>query len=129
MRKIPSLNSDHEMKLTDQFIDLKNGGIWITERQDIMFTGGLLGVYLANVALMFAGAGPIYHGIRSVIGIVTREMCPFFIFIIPFGLWGALLCIALFIVGVITMFLAPFNLVLHLILGIIQTTALIKKIS
>jgi len=36
LRKIPSLNSDHEMKLTDQFIDLKNGGIWITETQDIL---------------------------------------------------------------------------------------------
>ena len=115
------------MKLTDQFIDLKNGGIWITETQDIMFTGWLLGVYLANVVLVFAGAGPIYHGLRSVIGIVTREMCPFFVFIIPFGLWGALLCIALFIVGVITMFLAPLNLVLHLVLGIIQTIKLLKK--
>jgi hypothetical protein len=82
------------MKLTDQFIDLKNGGIWITETQDIMFTGWLLGVYLANIVLVFA---------------------------------GALLCIALFIVGVITMFLAPLNLVLHLVLGIIQTMTLIKK--
>ena len=91
LRKIPSLDSDHEMKQTDQFIDLENGGI------------------------------------RSVIGIVTREMCPFFVFIIPFGVWGALLCIALFIVGVITMFLAPFNLLLHLVLGIIQTVGLVRN--
>ena len=127
LRKIPSLDSDEVKVATDKFIDIKNGGLWLTDRQDIMFTAWLLGVYFANVVLVFAGAGPIYKGIRSVIRIFTESMLPFFIFIIPFGIWGATVCIFLFLTGVVTMFLAPFNLLLHLVLGIIQSVVLIKN--
>lgn len=126
LRKIPSLDFGEERIYTDKFIDFENGGIWVTHKQDMTFTAYLLGICLANVILVFAAAGPIYKRIRALLGILTREMCPFFVFVIPFGIWGVILCIILFIVGVISMFLAPFNLVLHFILGIIQSIKLIR---
>ena len=126
LRKIPSLNSGGELVYTDKFIDFENGGLWVTDKQNFMLAGYLLGVCLANIILVFSAAGPIYKRIRAALGIITREMCPYFVFVLPFGIWGAILCIILFVVGIISMFLAPFNLVLHFILGIIQSIKLIR---
>ena len=126
-KKLPSLETDENKAVTDQFIDLKKGGMWLTERQEVMFYAYLLGAYFANLILVFSGAGPLYRRARGLIALLTREMLPLFLLIIPFGIWGALLCIILFVTGVATMLLAPFNLLLHLGLGILQTVLIVKK--
>ena len=66
MRKIPTLSSDHEKVQTDKFIDIKNFGIWLTNKQDIMFTGYLLGCFFANIILVVLGAGNIYRRVREI---------------------------------------------------------------
>ena len=126
LRQIPTLSSPYEKVKTDKFIDIKNHGLWLTYRQDVMFTAYLLGVYLANVILVLVGAGPMYRRIRTVLGIITRKMLPFFIFVIPIGIWGMIMCVALYIIGIVVMLLAPFILAYHLIMGIIQIVIMVK---
>ena len=126
LRKIPSLNSDEEYVKTDKFIDIAHGGVWLTEKQDGMFGVLLFGICFGGVALVFIGAGPIYRLVRRVIAVITLAMCRYFIFIIPFGLWGAVVSLILAIAGYLTMLLFPFILLTHLILGIIQIRNLKK---
>lgn len=120
LRKIPSLNSDEKLVKTDKFIDLENGGLWLTQRQDGMLGIICISICFSGVILVFVGAGPIYRLVRQLIGKLTLYMCPFFIFIIPFGIWGALVSIILAVVGYLTLILSPLILTAHLILGILQ---------
>ena len=120
LRKIPSLASDEEYKETNKFIDLKNGGLWLTERQDGMLGILCFGVCFGGVILVFVGAGPLYRLVRHVIASLTSVMWPFFIFVIPFGVWGAIVSIILAVVGYLTLLLCPLILTAHLVLGIVQ---------
>lgn len=120
LRKIPSLSSDEKLVNTDKFIDIENGGLWLTERQDGMLGILCFGICFGGVILVFAGAGPGYRMVRKLIGKLTLYMCPFFIFIIPFGLWGAIVSIILAVVGYLTLILSPLILTAHLVLGILQ---------
>ena len=122
--KLPTLDSDEERVLTDQFIDLERGGLWLTDRQEVIFTGYLLGTFFAGVALVFIGAGPIYCWVRHVVAFITFGLIPYVIFIVTIGLWLAVVCFILFVMGILNMFFAPFILLLHLTLGIIQ---IVKK--
>ena len=120
LRKIPSLDSDEKLVKTDRFIDLENGGLWLTQRQDGMLGIICISICFSGVILVFVGAGPLYRLVRQLIGKLTLYMCPFFIFIIPFGIWGALVSIILAVVGYLTLILSPLILTAHLILGILQ---------
>lgn len=120
LRKIPSLNSDEKLVKTDRFIDLENGGLWLTQRQDGMLGIICISICFSGVILVFVGAGPLYRLVRQLIGKLTLYMCPFFIFIIPFGIWGALVSIILAVVGYLTFILSPLILTAHLVLGILQ---------
>ena len=120
LRKIPSLSSDEQYIETNKFIDLGNGGLWLTERQDGMFGILCISVCFSGVILVFVGAGPLYRLVRRIIGILTAALAPFFIFVIPFGVWGALVSIILAVVGYLTLTFCPLILTAHLVLGIVQ---------
>lgn len=120
LRKIPTLSSDHEKVQTDKFIDIKNFGVWLTDKQDIMFTGYLLGCFFANIILVIFGAGGIYRRVREFSATLFINLFPLFILVFPFLLWAGIMCIILFPMGIATMILAPFVLAYHLIMGIIQ---------
>ncbi len=126
LREIPTLNMIKENVTTDKFIDIENHGLWLTEKQDIMFSCYLVGMIFANIILVLSGAGPIYRRIRSVLGVITREMCPLFILVIPFGIWGFIMCAVFYVTGFVSIVTAPFALLYHLIMGIIQTVLMIK---
>lgn len=126
MRKIPTLSSDHEKVQTDKFIDIKNFGIWLTDKQDIMFTGYLLGCFFANIILVVLGAGNIYRRVREISANIFIALSPAFILVIPLLIWAGIMCIILYPMGIVTMFLAPFVLAYHLIMGIIQIKIKIK---
>ena len=118
--KLPTLDSDEESVLTDQFIDLERGGVWLTDRQEVIFTGYLLGAFFAGVILVFVGVGPIYNWVRHIIAVITLGIVPYVIFIVSIGLWLVAVCFILFVMGILNMFFAPFILLLHLTLGMIQ---------
>lgn len=120
LRKIPSLASDEEYVKTDKFIDLKNGGLWLTERQDGMFGIILIGACFTGVIMVFVGAGPVFRWVRRIILKLTAAMWKSFIFIIPLGVWGAIVSTILALVGYITFMLTPALLIANLVLGIIQ---------
>ena len=126
LRKIPSLNSDHEKVQTDRFIDIKNQGLWLTDKQDVMFTGYLLGMYFANIILVVLGAGPLYRRIKEVLKTLSIKLLPGIFLIFPFIIWAGIMCGVFYIMGITTMFLAPFILAYHLIMGIIQIVIKIK---
>ena len=126
-RKLPLFDSDEERIVTDKTIDLEKGGIWLTERQDVMFTACLLGGFLAGVILVFSGVGSVYKQIRNIIVIITKEFIPYVIFLVTIGLWHAAICILLYIAAMVTLIFAPLILLVHLVLGVIQTMRLTGK--
>ena len=123
-RKLPLFDSDEERIKT---IDLEKGGIWLTERQDVMFTACLLGGFLAGVILVFSGVGSVHKQIRNIIVIITKEFIPYVIFLVTIGLWHAAICILLYIAAMVTLIFAPLILLVHLVLGVIQTMRLTGK--
>ena len=126
-RKLPLFDSDEERIVTDKTIDLEKGGIWLTERQDVMFTAYFLGGFLAGVILVFSGVGSVYKQIRNIIVIITKEFIPYVIFLVTIGLWLAAICILLYIAAMVTLIFAPLILLVHLVLGVIQTMRLTGK--
>ncbi len=70
--------------------------------------------------MVFVGIGPLNRLIRHAIAVITLNFIPYVIFIFTIGLWLAVICLMLFVMGVLNMFFAPFILLLHLVLGIIQ---------
>ncbi len=82
--KLPGGKYDKEYTQTDKFIDLKRGGIWLTDRQDVIFSGYLCACILSSIILTLAGAGKIFSIIRWLLGRFSDFCTEYFKYIIPF---------------------------------------------
>ncbi|WP_295091159.1 hypothetical protein [Ruminococcus sp.] len=126
--ELPSLieDEDHIVK-TDKFLDIKNGGVWLSQKQEYGIVSTFFALIPSAIAYLLLGIGRMFKRLRDPYFSALGKTAALLI-IPPLGVavWGAIsiffwfaVCTALYVLG-------PLMYLIHLILGIIQLSRLIK---
>lgn len=121
--KLPNLmNEDTEHVLhTKQLLDLKRGGLWLSEKQKALTVSLMFGLIPAAITYLLLGMGTFYRALRepyfSIMGNTVHLLV-----IPPLGVavWGAVSMLFWTIVCVLAWLLGPIPYLLHLGIGIYQ---------
>ena len=120
--KLPSLEEDMNYVVnTDKFLDLKNGGVWLSEEQE----AGIVCTYLALVptaivCLLF-GIGRMYKRLREpYFGAMSNTVGLLILPPLGVAVLGAISMFFWFIVSAAALLVGPLIYLFHLMIGIYQ---------
>ena len=116
-----------EAVVTDKTFDFEKKGIWLTYKRDVLRCAWAFGCAFTGIILMICGIGNVFGFVRDVIGIVSINLLPLSLLILPFIIWAMALSVLLMVAGGIMLYLFPLNLLYHLIMGIIQLFVRLKS--
>lgn len=113
---------------TDKFIDLKNEGLWLTQRQETAIVCTWAGIIGASIVYLLLGLGKIYRRLREPYFEKLKATAPL-LFFPPVGVavWGGLSIIYWIVVCTAAGIWGVLSYLVHLILGIIQIPKIIAS--
>ncbi len=126
--ELPSLNEDeNNIVRTAKFIDIKNGGVWLSKKQEYAIVSTCFGLLPSAIVYLLLGLGKIFKALRRPYFSAMRKTAG--TLIIPplgVGVWGMISMFFWFIVCTFVYALGPFMYLAYLVLGIVQFSRLRK---
>ncbi len=127
--ELPSMNEDvNNIVRTNKFIDIKNGGVWLSKKQEWAIVSTGFGLIPSAITYLLLGLGKIFKALRrpyfSALGKTAGTL------IIPplgVGIWGMISIFFWFIVCTAVYTIGPFMYLAYLVLGILQLSRLSKR--
>ena len=127
--RFPSLMDEDEDNVvkTDKLLDLKNGGLWLSEGQKCVVVSTIFALIPSAVLYLILGIGKLFKRLRDPYFKALGNTVSLLI-IPPLGVavWGAISMFFWFVVCMGLYLLGPLTYIIHLVLGIIQTKRLVK---
>ncbi len=127
--RFPSLMNEDEDNVvkTDKLLDLKNGGLWLSEGQKCVVVSTMVAMIPSAIAYLILGIGRLFKRLRGPYFTALGKTAALLI-IPPLGVavWGAISIFFWFAVCIAVWMLGPLMYLTHLILGIIQFPRKIK---
>jgi hypothetical protein len=127
--RFPSLMDEDEDNVvkTDKLLDLKNGGLWLSEGQKCVVVSTMFAMIPSAIAYLILGIGRMFKRLRDPYFSALGKTAALLI-VPPLGVavWGAISIFFWFVVCTAVYLLGSLMYLTHLILGIIQLTHMIK---